>query len=179
MHSLEKTCRKCGFTAHYTFFSGNTQLCKKCKLDYDYEYKKKRYEEYTPEVIKNSPVCVKKESELIIFIGVNTNEDKKRIAEAEINYIRGKTAKRTPYYRVAERRRKAERRALGFNPINSYFKDSHYHHLHLNGNKNIGLFIPASLHESLRHCSKTGRGMREINKASLLWLCEQSIIKPD
>lgn len=71
------------------------------------------------------------------------------------------------------------RRALGYSPINSSFEGSHYHHLHLNGNKSIGLFIPSDIHYSIPHNGKTGNGMKEMNKAALLWLCDQSVIFPD
>lgn len=57
------------------------------------------------------------------------------------------------------------------------FEGSHFHHMYLNGDNEYGMFIPVSLHKSVYHNGKTGQGMKEINKAALLWLCEQSSIK--
>ena len=69
-----------------------------------------------------------------------------------------------------------ELRGLGFNPINQYFEGSHYHHMYLNGSTKLGMFIPKKLHRSIIHDGRTTQGMRKINNAALLWLCEQSII---
>jgi hypothetical protein len=64
--------------------------------------------------------------------------------------------------------------------INKRDGENEYHHMHLeiNGgiNQNIGIYIPKELHRSIYHNSTTGKGIREINKASLIWLCEQSEI---
>jgi hypothetical protein len=67
-------------------------------------------------------------------------------------------------------------RGRGFNSINQYFEGSHYHHMYLNGSQKIGMFIPVKLHRSVIHDGRTKEGLREINKLSLLWLCEQSTI---
>jgi hypothetical protein len=61
------------------------------------------------------------------------------------------------------------RRDLGYNPINVPFADSHYHHLHLNGDKDIGIYIPSELHKSVYHNSKTWQGMDEINNIAFNW----------
>jgi hypothetical protein len=66
--------------------------------------------------------------------------------------------------------------ALGYRPINSSFDNSEFHHLHLNGDSSLGLYIPTKLHRKIRHSDKTGKGMKTINNAALLWLCEQSQI---
>lgn len=69
---------------------------------------------------------------------------------------------------------------LKVNPaLNGNFKGAHFHHLHLNEFPEVGIHIPRKLHSSINHSSKTGRGMREMNKAALLWLCEQSVLVPD
>lgn len=65
-------------------------------------------------------------------------------------------------------------------PLNSKNFGTVFHHMHLNlrggTHRNIGIYIPKELHRSIKHSSISGDGMKEINKASLLWLCEQSII---
>lgn len=60
--------------------------------------------------------------------------------------------------------------------INSHFKGSEFHHLHIKAAPCVGVFIPKKIHKSVWHDGATGRGIREINRLALLWLCEQSII---
>jgi ribosomal protein L32E len=74
---------------------------------------------------------------------------------------------------LANRRR---HKGFGFKPINNYFENSHFHHMHINESTDIGIFIPESLHRSIYHNGTTKQGIDEINKASLLWLAEQCII---
>lgn len=80
---------------------------------------------------------------------------------------------KTPAGKVHQAKMKAKRKKLGFNPINKYFKGSHYHHLRYdaNGNKdnNIGIFIPKEIHQSLYHNGQTGQGMEEMNKLAIEW----------
>jgi len=66
-------------------------------------------------------------------------------------------------------RHSIRRRELGMKPINDYFSGSHFHHLHLNDDHAIGLYIPAKLHMAYRHNSKTMNGMKEINDAAYNW----------
>lgn len=87
------------------------------------------------------------------------------------NSPKGKVLRRLYWHKRA--------RHLGFKPINSYFEGSHFHHLYLNGNKSIGIFIPGSVHNTIGHRRTDTNSMREINKVALLWLCEQSEIVPD
>lgn len=64
----------------------------------------------------------------------------------------------------------ARRKNFGFEPINDWFKDSHYHHLHINGNHNIGIFIPKTIHKSIWHSNKDQESMNKINKVAYTWL---------
>ena len=65
-------------------------------------------------------------------------------------------------------------------PFNHSQSESVFHHMHLmlpgGTHRNVGIYIPKTLHRSIPHSSITGKGMKQINKAALLWLCEQSII---
>jgi len=65
-------------------------------------------------------------------------------------------------------------------PVNTREEGYEFHHMHLTINgvvdKHVGIFIPKELHRSIHHNSTTMKGIKKINKASLLWLCEQSII---
>jgi len=65
-------------------------------------------------------------------------------------------------------------------PVNRHEEGQEFHHMHLNingeVNKKIGIYIPKELHRSIHHNSSTGKGIKKINKAALLWLCEQAVI---
>lgn len=61
-------------------------------------------------------------------------------------------------------------------PLNNPFRGSVFHHMHLEKDHSMGLYIPKQLHRTVGHSSISGRGMKDINKASLLWLCEQAEI---
>jgi len=61
-------------------------------------------------------------------------------------------------------------------PLNDPFPGSVFHHLHVGNDHSTGIYIPRQLHRSVGHDSVSGRGMKDINKASLLWLCEQDKI---
>ena len=87
-----------------------------------------------------------------------------------------KMYRKTPEGRECSKRNTYKRRNWGFTPINKQFEKSHFHHLHLNKMPDLGVYIPDELHLSIKHNSKTWRGMDEINKAALLWLCEQAVI---
>ena len=67
-------------------------------------------------------------------------------------------------------RSRAKRKEWGYNPINKYFKDSHFHHLHINGDKNIGIYIPAEIHKSVWHSNKDQKTMNKINNLAFEWL---------
>jgi uncharacterized protein YdcH (DUF465 family) len=75
---------------------------------------------------------------------------------------------------------KNERSRYKMEPINRPDGKNVFHHMYLNVNgkvnQNVGVYIPVELHTSIRHNSKSGKNMKEINKASLIWLCEQSEI---
>lgn len=81
---------------------------------------------------------------------------------------------------LAKKRDCAKRKLLGFNPVNTYFGGAEYHHFRseIYGYKDndIGIYIPAKLHHSIWHNGNSGQGMKEINKAALLWLAEQAVI---
>jgi len=62
------------------------------------------------------------------------------------------------------------------NSINSQFDGSEFHHLHINDNHTLGLFIPGEIHRQVKHSGKTGKGIKQINKLALEWLCTQDTI---
>ena len=52
--------------------------------------------------------------------------------------------------------------------LNSWFPQSHLHHVE----ESIGIFVPKELHSSVRHNLKTGNGMADINSKIADWLAE-------
>lgn len=73
---------------------------------------------------------------------------------------------RTEAGKLTDARAKAKRkRDLGFKPLNNWFPDSHGHHL----NQNDVLYIPAELHNSIKHKQDDLDSMRLINEAAFEW----------
>lgn len=79
--------------------------------------------------------------------------------------------------KLATLRQNQKRRELGHDPINNYFTGSEFHHLHINNDKSIGIYIPKDLHHSCYHESTSGNGMNEINKLAISWLLSDTILK--
>lgn len=67
------------------------------------------------------------------------------------------------------------RASWGVSPLNSYFKSSHFHHLHINNNHSVGLYIPKALHESFPHRSSDLISMEKINAVAFEWFLEDLI----
>lgn len=73
----------------------------------------------------------------------------------------------------------SKNRGLEYNPINFYKEGTQFHHMFLNGDSGIGIFIPTELHCGVGHDRFNESGMKKMNKTALLWLCEQSQIAPE
>ena len=71
---------------------------------------------------------------------------------------------------IYNKRSRAKRRGFGYDPINEPFEDSHFHHLHINNDKNIGIHIPAELHRSVNHKNYNKPSMDKINNLAFKWL---------
>ena len=69
---------------------------------------------------------------------------------------------------VYNRKHKAKRRFLGFNPLNSPFPGCDAHHI----NPNDVIHIPRELHCSIRHNQYTGQGMAAMNALAGAFLTE-------
>jgi len=87
--------------------------------------------------------------------------------------------KKYPNREEARIKAMAKMRDLGYAPINSYCEDMDFHHMHLNNDKSIGIFIPREIHRGIYHDPITLKGMKEVNKAALIWLANQEMISPD
>jgi hypothetical protein len=70
--------------------------------------------------------------------------------------------------RLFGRRENAQRRILGFNPLNSPFPGCEAHHV----NQNDIIYIPKTLHRSIKHNRWTGEGITEINTLARQYLME-------
>lgn len=53
--------------------------------------------------------------------------------------------------------------------INKFFKDSHLHHMHLNGDHKIAIYLPQVLHIAFPHRWNDVESMLAINQAALIW----------
>lgn len=54
-------------------------------------------------------------------------------------------------------------------PINSYFDGAHLHHLHIDGDHRIAIYIPAELHCSVYHAYNKLETMNKINELAMEW----------
>lgn len=69
-------------------------------------------------------------------------------------------------------------RGLGYAPINFYQSGMQFHHMFLDDDPNIGMFVPTELHCKIGHDRFHKDSIREMNKAALEWLACQSTIAP-
>jgi hypothetical protein len=69
---------------------------------------------------------------------------------------------------VSCRKQTAQRRALGFVPLNQFFPGCNGHHI----DREHVIYIPATLHTSIRHCVFTGKNMDKINALVYEWLAQ-------
>lgn len=72
--------------------------------------------------------------------------------------------------KIRDAKHSASRKDWGYDPINEPFEDSHFHHLHINNDKNIGIHIPAELHRSISHRNYDKESMDKINDLAFEWL---------
>ena len=59
-------------------------------------------------------------------------------------------------------------------PINSYFDGAHLHHLHIEGDHRIAIYIPAELHNSIYHAYNKLETMNKINKLAMEWYYDRN-----
>jgi hypothetical protein len=69
---------------------------------------------------------------------------------------------------VSWRKSRAKRRLLGWNLLNSWFPNSDGHHI----NKEDVIYIPSTLHDSVKHNVWTGKNMDKINALAGQYLTE-------
>ena len=130
------------------------------------ELKVKQHERY----IKNLEQIKSKQKKY------NQNHKKQHNEASRKSYKKHKNRERKAVQRWRKnnpdvvRKYKAERRGLERNCyyMNEYFDGSHGHHIDFE----TIIYLPNELHNSIKHCLKTGRGMAEINDKALEWLIE-------
>jgi hypothetical protein len=169
----KKRCNTCGEIKNSSEFhkrcnskDGLCPRCKLCRKKYDdkyVDYNKQYYKIYN-----QTHKSYRKEYNKKYF-----QENKERESERCKKWRQSPKGKMLRMLWYAKRRKH-----FGFKPFNTVFEGAQFHHLHLNGNPDLGIFFPSELHRSINHNSYTGKGMNEINKAALLWLCDQSEIVP-
>lgn len=65
-----------------------------------------------------------------------------------------------------------DRKDWGCVPINKKFDDSVFHHLHVNDNRDIGIYVPIKIHRP--HHSHKDSSILELNKKAIEWFSTQS-----
>lgn len=85
-----------------------------------------------------------------------------------------KFKKDNPEKRIMYDQRANDKRSdWGCVPINKKFEGSAFHHLHIQGNKDVGLYVPESIHRA-HHSHKDGSILVMNNKA-MLWFIDQDM----
>lgn len=72
-----------------------------------------------------------------------------------------------------DQRANEKRKDWGVIPINKHFKGSAFHHLHIQGNKDVGVYLPVELHKS-SHSHKDG-SILVMNDKAMHWFLEQDM----
>lgn len=134
------------------------------KAKRDKEYKQKNKEKMSI-IYKNYQI--KNNERLKVYRQEYYQNNRELLIKKYSDYLK------TPAGKVHQAKMKAKRKKLGFNPINTHFTGSHYHHLRYdtNGDKDndIGIFIPKEIHQSMYHNGQTGQWMEEMNKLAIEW----------
>ena len=71
------------------------------------------------------------------------------------------------------RERNARRKNWGWKPINKIFGDCEGHHLHINNEHSMGIYIPRKIHRSVKHKHDNLESMNKINDLAIEWYNEQ------
>lgn len=72
---------------------------------------------------------------------------------------------------IHRHRSNEDRKSWGCVSINKKFEDSAFHHLHIQGNKDIGVFVPVSIHRA-HHSSKDG-SILVMNDRVMRWFIDE------
>jgi hypothetical protein len=153
--------------------------CKDCRRELD-----KKFRDDNPDKCKawNKSYYENNKDKRKLYLEENADKIKLQMHEYYKSYyaehkddIRARVAayRKTDAGKLVKSRDAHKRRGYGFDPLNTRFDNSEFHHLHLNNDLNIGIFIPKELHNLIFHNSITGQGMDEINVVALLYLASE------
>lgn len=96
-------------------------------------------------------------------------ENRERKNKRQSEYLKTEAGK------LSNARHEFKRRELKFDPINRKFPDAEFHHLHTNGNKGLGVFIPKDLHSTVWHERAGGEGLKQMNMLAMSWVISQAV----
>ena len=72
--------------------------------------------------------------------------------------------------RECRRNQRSKRRGWGTpQPINEWFEGCHLHHLHIDGDHRISIYVPQSIHTPIKHSHSRPDSMIKINLEVLKW----------
>lgn len=176
-----KVCTKCGieklteeFSKKATAKDGRQSQCKKCAKVYDTEY----YKVNCDEIRKRVKVYNNTNKEIIRIKKKDYNKKNKESISKKNKiwklehpeYQKEWRQNNHDKIRIYNYNQKAKRKGFGIpESINSYFEDSHLHHLHINGDHKICIYIPKELHNSIWHAYNNPERMIIINLEIMKW----------
>jgi len=145
----------------------------KGKKEYDKQYrlnnahKRKQYYNNNRKIILNNKIKYYKINKEKILNNAKKYyiNNKEKILERAKQYYKSTPNK----HKLWARRKNAKRKGWGINPINEPFENCHFHHLHINGDHSIGIYIPMDLHKGIYHSYKNEESMEKINKIAMDW----------
>lgn len=182
---------------------GHKPTCKECTLKIDREYQKthiKEHKEACLNYYKNNSETIKisrkkfeiknptyykdwrdsNKKYLIKYHKYWESNNQGRLTKYRLksrdkrNTLRRKAYKNNPNKFKAA---KAKRRNFGFEPINNYFECSHAHHLWLNDNIDLVIYMPNFLHKLHSHDHNKPETMSSVNALALDYLINEEFYK--
>lgn len=195
------TCLRCGLIVADELFIKSVNMCKLCNKERCTQYREnnkvrlskvsriyqKKYRENNRERLRKwraeNPNAIKKwrknNSEKVKLSKRNWEKNnKEKVNETHKNWLRANPEKA----REISIKKSCQRRQLGHEPINNWFKGSEAHHLrysnsHDEQDNNITIYVPRKLHRSIAHNGNTGKNIREINIRLLKWYLSRTPIE--
>lgn len=156
-YDRRSACKECDNQTASKYRSENSEKIKESQKNY-YEANKEKIAKYQAQWYLDN-----KESEKLRCAEWYQN-NKEYVIERQRNY------RKTPAGKEVMTKHNHKRRSFGCDPLNEWFEGSHFHHLHINEDHSVGIYIPEDLHRSIPHNSFTWEGMDEINHLAIKFL---------
>lgn len=176
-----KVCIKCGIEKSIKEFSkksaakdGKQSQCKECTKKYAAKY----YKDNSEAIRKRINIYHITNNEIIRIKKKDYYENnKKLISKKNKNWKlehteyqkewRQNNQDKVRFYNYSQ---KAKRKGFGIpESINLYFEGSHLHHLHVDDNHTVCIYIPKELHNSIWHAYNKPKTMIAINLEIMKW----------